>query len=108
MNPHFDDQLPPQSSKTLLMGSALPDADLPEVHHTLLSNNTLSTDHPPASQTLLIESALPNDPPPVNVYSLLEQAVPTSDLPPVSHTLLILDSIPTPQPYAYTTLLKND
>ena len=107
MNPKFDDQLPPQSSKTLLIGSAVPPSDLPDVNHTLLKNNTLSADHPPASQTLLIGSAVPTDPPPVNVYSVLNQAVPVEN-PPVSQTLLILDAIPTDPPYAYTTLLKND
>lgn len=106
MNPEFDDQLPSQSSKTLLIGSAVPTTDLPGVNHTLLKNNALSPDHPPASQTLLIGAAVPTDPPPVNVYSVLNQAV-LEETPPVSQTLLILDSIPTEAPYAYTTLLKN-
>jgi hypothetical protein len=107
MNPEFDDQLPPQSSKTLLIGSAVPTTNLPSVNHTLLQNDPLSADHPPASQTLLIGSAVPTDPPPVNVYSVLAQAVPV-ETPPVSQTLLILDAIPTDPPYAYTTLLKDD
>jgi hypothetical protein len=107
MNPEFDDQLPPQSSKTLLIGSAVAPSDLPSVNHTLLKDSTLSADHPPASQTLLISSAVPTDPPPVNVYSVLNQEE-LMDLPPVSHTLLLLDSIPTDPPYAYTTLLKDE
>ncbi|EKQ67790.1 hypothetical protein OsccyDRAFT_4080 [Leptolyngbyaceae cyanobacterium JSC-12] len=107
MNPEFDDQLPSQSSKTLLVGSAVPTTTLPGVNHTLLKNDALSSDHPPASQTLLIGSAVPTDPPPVNVYSVLNQAVPVEN-PPVSQTLLILDAIPTDPPCAYTTLLKDD
>lgn len=107
MNPGFDDQLPTQSSKTLLISGAVPSSDLPGVNHTLLKDSTLSANHPPASQTLLISEAVPTDPVPVNVYSVLEQAVPV-EVPPVCQTLLILDAIPTSPPYAYTTLLKND
>lgn len=107
MNPGFDDQLPSQSSKTLLIGSAVPKSDLPGVNHTLLKDSTLSLDHPPASQTLLISDAVPTDPPPVNVYSVLNQTDP-GETPPVCQTLLIWDAIPTDPPYAYTTLLKDE
>lgn len=106
MDRYSDDKLSSQSSKTLLISSAVP-TDLPHSDTTILPG-ALSSDHPPASQTLLISSAVPTDAPPVNVYSLLDEAVPVKEQSQVSKTLLILDSIPTDPPYTYTTLLKDD